>query len=1026
MFAHLLALMRMGSHIARSTRCVRCRRMIMVLLVALVLASIAAPAQKSTAAPSALQIANIQTNASNVGLYEKFELTFTINGTVATNPFFPYDPSPPAGVPVGVGISVEGLFSPDNWKTVITQPGFIYQGYERQCIGGDPDNGCLGGAEWLYPQGDAVWKVRFAPQRTGVWRYRVRATDASGTVQSSEGTFTVTTSNVPHNHGFIRVSPTDPGYFEYSDGTPFIGVGYNESFDGKRFTYAVDASMRRLAAGRVNFLRMWMTGSSIFMAPWNPWHSHHLPGEGGYFNPASLTYAQAYPGHLVSLRLWDYPDPSMENRRNPCMFQGFTNNVSVKPNTTYQLSIRARTIGVIGPRNQDFPDYGLTVRKAGWLGDTCADPAATSSASTRLAGYVNGTTDGWKTFTSTFTTGANEFFLGNLYLILENTTSGQAFVDEISIREVAGGVPVGPEVLRKNRFAYHLYFDQQPSWQWDHLFAEAERYGVTIRPVVLEKNDWIANHIDANGNPTGGYYDLDNNRFYAAPNTAVRRFHEYFWRYLIARWGYSRAVHSWELINEGDPYNGNHYAQANAFGEFMHTHDAHPHLVTTSNWHSFPIAEFWGNPAYRHVDYADIHAYACCGALAAGWAQNIRSPLSFENRPAYVAGSRGHSVRIPGNTRFNNAGGTPRSLVISGRGEWVIRYQMKAERFTGRCEYGISDTLAGPRLLWILDNTRSNVVPPAPSGQNFVCSAPAGTYDWRTFDSRTTADGQSAPRTARLIIDDNNLHELAIFFQNGFGTDGNAWIDNVELIGPDGRRVYLNGEFDLTRIDHDTAQLTASYSLGIGGRTPSGPGKPVTRGEVGIGDERDYRGDHDHDQSRDTKGVWLHHFVWGQINAGGLYELYWDPYNIHRHNLYYHFKTFRDFMDGIPLNNGRYTDARALTSHPDLRALGQVDRVARRGHLWLHHRQHTWRNIIDNVVLTPISGSVTIPDVADGVYRVTWWDTWQGAPILTQTVAASGGNLVIPLPRPLESDIALKFESVDSRVHTVALPIITR
>jgi len=612
MFAHLLALMRMGSPIACPTRCVRCRRMITVLMVALVLASIAAPAQKATAVPSALQIANIQINVSNVGLYEKFELTFTINGTVATNPSFPYDPSPPAGVPVGVGISVEGLFSPDNWTTVITQPGFVYQGYERRCLGSDPDNGCLGGVEWLYPQGDAVWKVRFAPQRTGVWRYRVRATDASGTVQSSEGTFTVTTSNVPHNHGFIRVSPTDPGYFEYVDGTPFIGVGYNESFDGKRFTYAVDAGMRRLASGRVNFLCMWMTGSGIFMAPWNPWHSHHLPGEGGYFNPASLTYAQAYPGHLVSLRLWDYPDPSMENRRNPCMFQGFTSNVSVKPNTTYQLSIRARTIGVIGPRNRTFPDYGLTVRKAGWLGDTCADPAATSSASTRLAGYANGTTDGWKTFTSTFTTGANEFFLGNLYLILENTTCGQAFVDEISIREVAGGAPVGPEVLRKNRFAYHLYFDQQPSWQWDHLFAEAERYGVTIRPVVLEKNDWIANHID------------------------------------------------------------------------------------------------------------------------------------------------------------------------------------------------------------------------------------------------------------------------------------------------------------------------------------------------------------------------------------------WDPHNIHRHNLYDHFKTFRDFMDGIPLNNGRYADARALTSHPDLRALGQMDRVARRGHLWLHHRQHTWRNSIDNVSPTPISGSVTIPNMAAGVYRVTWWDTWQGAPMLTQTVAASG------------------------------------
>jgi hypothetical protein len=292
-------------------------------------------APRADIASAALQIVDLQASSTTVGLYEKFELTFRVTGSVATNPYFPYDPNPPPGVPAGVGITVDALFSPDNWTTVITQPAFLYQPYERRCIFNNtvvthcPPNG----EEWLYPAGDPVWKVRFAPQQTGAWRYRVRATDASGTVQSAEGVFTVVPSTLPHNHGFIRISPTDPGYFEYSDGTPFIGVGHGEGVSGWRFTYDVDDTLARLEAGRVNFVRMWMTGSSIFMAPWNPWHSHHLPGEGGYFNPTSLTYTHAYTGHLVSLRLWDYADPSMEGRRNPCMFQGFTNNVAVRPNT---------------------------------------------------------------------------------------------------------------------------------------------------------------------------------------------------------------------------------------------------------------------------------------------------------------------------------------------------------------------------------------------------------------------------------------------------------------------------------------------------------------------------------------------------------------------------------------------------------------------------------------------------------------------------------------------------------------------
>lgn len=1005
------------------------RAVLSALIFSAILSANLAPATLSTnAAPTALQITGIQTNATSLGLYEKFELTFSIEGSVASNPYFPYDPTPPSGVAAGVGITVEGLFSPDNWQTVYTQPGFLYQPYERRCVTeqGFTDPCPENGEEWLYPSAEPIWKVRFAPQQTGTWRYRIRATDASGTVESVEGTFAVVHSTLRHNHGFIRISPTDPGYFEYSDGTPFIGVGHGEGFRGERFTYDADQALKRLEGGRVSLIRIWMSGNSIYMAPWSPWYSHHLPGEGGYLNAVSLTYAQAYSNHRFALRLWDYADSSMQGQRNPCMFQGFTNNVAVKPNTTYHLSVRLKAVQVSGPRNATYP-YGFTVRKAGWLGEQCADPAATASNSRRLLNHVYGTTNDWVTVTSTFTTTANEYFLDNFYLILENTTGGDVYVDEVSLRELRSGAPSGPEVLRKNRFAYHLYFDQQPAWQWDYLFQRAEQGEVTIRPVVLEKNDWIANHLDQNGNPTGSYYDFENNRFYASANTAVRRYHEYFWRYLIARWGYSRAVHSWELLNEGDPYNGNHHAMADAFGRFMHQHDPHQHLVTTSNWHSFPQAEFWANPQYSAVDYADIHEYACCGNRYAGWAQNIGSPLAFEDDPDYVLGGRGFSVHIPGATRFNNAGSTPRHLIIRGRGEWVIRYQMKAMNFSGTCTFGVPNDLAGPRLVWFLDNnSQSSVVPPpAETGKSWLCTAPAGTFDWRTFDSYTTHNGQVAPPSERIILNDDQAHALEIAFQNGFGTGGQAWIDNIELISPQGQKVYLNGDFDLTSVREDTAHLTTSLSLQIGGRTPSGPKKPVTRGEVAIGDDDDYRGDEYYDQSRDSRGVWLHNFIWAQINAGGLIELYWDAVNIRRYDLYGHFKIFRDFMDGIPLTNGRYEEAQAIPSDPDLMVLGQIDRLGGRGHLWLRHRRFTWRNIVDNRSISPIrNGSIILSNVPEGNFRVIWWDTWQGKPIATQLLTSQNGQLTLSLPSELSEDVAVKFEGV--LANSLYLPLVLK
>jgi hypothetical protein len=980
----------------------------MVLASSVLLLVDCTPANQIVDGHGDLQIVKVHPSGNSVGCYEKFELTFDITSTVATNPYFPYDPDPPSPVPVGVGISVDGLFSNDNWETYVVQPGFLYQDYQRECIGEEGDF-CNSGSEWLYPVGDPVWKIRFAPQETGTWQYRICATDASGTTYYPAVDGNLSFTVVPSGHrGFVRVSPTDPGYFEFSDGTPFIGVGYNSGFEWMRYTYSVDEQMQQLGENRVSFLRVWMSGSSIYMAPWHPWTSHHLPYEGGYFPATSLTYDEAYADHLFSLRLWDFLDPGVDNKRNPCMYQGFNNDnpVSVKPNTAYELRVRLKTSGVTGPRDSDYP-YGFTVRKTEyqWLGDACSDPASTESQSTRLLDHVNGDA-GWHEVTATFTTGPDEYFLGNLYLVLENTTAGEAFIDEVSIREMIGGVPVGPQLLRKNRFAYQLYFDQKPSWQWDYVFEKAAKNGVTIRPVILEKNDWIANHINSDGNLTGSYYELDNNRFYAKPDTPVRRFHEYFWRYLIARWGYSQAVHSWELMNEGDPFNGDHYAQANDFGEFMHTYDPHRHLVTTSNWHSFPITEFWGNPAYPEVDYADLHAYACCGTKYAGWANGIGSPLSLEDDADHVYGGEGHSVHIPGAESFFDANRI--TLAIRGKGEWLIRYKVKAESFIGTCPYGDPATLAGPRLGWTLDDGLSNVVPPVESGQDFVCSAPAGTHDWYTFDNQHTANGTEASLSARIIITDSLVHSLSIGFQNSFGSSGNAWVDNVDLISPDGKRVHFNGEFDLSRIDHDAALLTASYSQCYGGRTLSGPGKPVTRGEVAFGSEDEYLGDQNHELVSDTQGVWLHNFVWGQVNPGGLYELYWDPYNIRKYGLYYHYKAFRDFMDGIPLNNGHYQDAEALTSHPDLRAWGQIDPVNRRGHLWIQNRLHTWRNVVDGLEIPAISGSIVLSGLPNGEYRVEWWDTYAGTVFQTETVVANNG-LILTLPLSLATDTAVKL-----------------
>jgi len=935
-------------------------------------------------AAAGLIVTHVEANATSVGLYEKFELTFEVSGTVASHFDWPYDPSPPPGVPAGVGITVEGLFSDDNWATTVVQPAFLYQDYARSQHNG---------REHLYPQGDPVWKIRFAPQNAGTWRYRIRATDGSGTtVYPADGdlSFSATPSA---SHGFVRVSPIDARYFEFDDGVPFVGVGHADGFSSDKFTYEADEKFATYAAHGANFFRIWMSGSSIAGSAWIPWSSHHL-GYDGYIPPTSLSADEAYGDGDFSMKLWD---------GNPCMFQGFLGRIPVLPERTYRLQVRVKAVNVTGPQQSGAP-YGFVVKLGEWLGTACAEPDGLPP----LTPYVTGNTD-WQVVEGTITTGDSQRFLDNLYLILENATGGTVYVDEVILQEDLGSGSTGQNVIRKPRMNFHAYFDPMRAWDWDYVLDRAAEQGIYLKIVILEKNDWIYNHIAADG-----LFDPQrrNNNFYAAPDTKVRWLHEAWWRYLAARWGYSTAVHSWELLNEGDPFNGRHHEQANTFGRYIHQTDPQRHLTTTSLWHSFPAYEFWGNAAYSDLDYADLHAYISTGwGQYPVWGNDPPSPLSFEDNPVHVRGGTGHSLRVPGNDRFYNAAVTPSRLAIRGRGEWIIRFWMKTDGLTGTCSYGDPDTLAGIRLMWLLDNgqpgQKSNVVPPANSGQDFACSAPAGTYDWTQFRSDQTAGGETPPSTARLIIEDDEMHSLYLAVQNSFGTGGTAWIDDIEIISPDGTALATNGAMALDPMDEDAARYTQAYSLLYGGASPAGAQMPLVRGEGGL----DYPGGPQEEQAdlaQDTEGVWLHNLVWGQINPGGMYDLYWWTDHIWDYDLHRHFKPFRDFMEDIPLSNGHYRDAGAVTSQSDLRAWGQVDTVHGRAHLWIQNKGHTWRDIVDGVSIPALSGTVSIPALGNGTYQVEWWDTDGGGIVHTETLVADG-TVTLALPWALMTDVAVKL-----------------
>lgn len=546
-------------------------------------------------------IGNVTTNLgdylnSQVPKYEKLELTFDVV-TIAQNPQLPYDDNPPPGIEPGIGISVDALFTANDWQTAYTQPAFYYEEFDHQI---------KSGKDWLYPTGNFVWKVRFSPTQEGDWQFRLRAQDASGIFETPGQSFSVVPSD---NKGFVRVSQNDTRYFEFENGETFLGLGYNLVFNGIDWdnpTVVNEPRFQEFQQDGLTFFRFWLSQWGIFTSAWNAWNSPLPSLHAQYIPYANLSFDYAYPGSEVSMGLY-WPS-------SPSMFLGFMKQApAVKRNTVYHLSIRYLIPeGLQGPRIQGNP-YGFVAKVSGWLGESASEPGT----GTPVTDYVvESPNDGdgtpqWAWLEGEIQVGERDF-LPYLYLALENVGGGaggvEAYIDRVEVREDLGDGQYGPNIVSQPWMAHHLYMDQRNSFALDLVLDLAEEYDIYLKPVILEKNEWLLNHIDYSGEFVG---HPSNNNFYGdwREVTKVRWLQQAWWRYLQARWGYSTNIQSWELLNEGDPWNGLHYTLADEFGAYMHQFAPNDHLVSTSFWHSFPRDAFWANPAYPNIDFADIHKY---------------------------------------------------------------------------------------------------------------------------------------------------------------------------------------------------------------------------------------------------------------------------------------------------------------------------------------------------------------------------------------------------------------------------------
>jgi hypothetical protein len=78
--------------------------------------------------------------------------------------------------------------------------------------------------------------------------------------------------------------------------------------------------------------------------------------------------------------------------------------------------------------------------------------------------------------------------------------------------------------------------------------------------------------------------------------------------------------------------------------------------------------------------------------------------------------------------------------------------------------------------------------------------------------------------------------------------------------------------------------------------------------------------------------------------------------------------------------------------------------------VWIQNKERNWRNDILRKYPAYIKGvSFRIQDVASGLYKIEWWDTFNGKMISAQDAEAKGGELEIAIP-DFDKDIACKIK----------------
>ncbi|HEX2999579.1 MAG TPA: hypothetical protein VHR86_05015, partial [Armatimonadota bacterium] len=470
---------------------------------------------------------------------------------------------------------------------------------------------------------------------------------------------------------------------------------------------------------------------------------------------------------------------------------------------------------------------------------------------------------------------------------------------------------------------------------------------------------------------TDNPYNAANGGMLAKPeefftNAEARRIFRNRLRYMVARWGYSPNLLSWEYWNEVDIIEKYISPDVKAWHQEMSRYlrgmDPWKHLQTTS------YARSEGDPAVDglpEMDYVQTHRYGPrdMGAEIGAW--TLRKRTAF-NKPHYV-GEFGLDAGGDGGDR------DPEGVSLH-NGLW-------ADMMNGG---------AGTAMLWYWDNY---IHPRNLYGHYAALTAFTKGINWPRAQFRP-AKGMDIDFVRRPSAPD--LLDLVLQGQEATWSPSPANQPNSftltrtgTIAGLDRLAKLLHGVTNHRDL-HNPATFLVDYPAAgrflVNVRGVSGFGgaglKLTLDGQTVL--EKDF-------PDTDAAGT-------DTLNKyNGVYPV---DVPAGKHTIVVE-NTGRDWL---------YVDyllpAYRESMLPRLRAQGLAG--SRMSIAWVQNTGHTWSLLADGVQPKPQQGAeLRLPVARAGRYRVELWDTYTGKQLQALTLKAAGGRLTIPLPT-IEKDLALK------------------